>query len=173
MHRFLSLALLLILACIPSGWAAERMYVRVESANVRSGPDGEIIGNLERGTAVEVHDHSGPWSRISVDYDVPEWIHSSLLCSDESCSEPLLRSELDTRSQLQPSSRRSVAASTSDYRPSRTTIRTPNYSTTKRPRRDRSTHNSSGSCPCSGHSNCIGPRGGRYCITSGGNKRYR
>lgn len=28
------------------------------------------------------------------------------------------------------------------------------------------------SCPCSGSKVCIGPRGGRYCITSGGNKRY-
>jgi len=27
-------------------------------------------------------------------------------------------------------------------------------------------------CPCSGRLVCIGPRGGRYCITSGGNKRY-
>lgn len=30
----------------------------------------------------------------------------------------------------------------------------------------------SGSCPCRGGTVCIGPRGGRYCITSGGNKRY-
>lgn len=29
-----------------------------------------------------------------------------------------------------------------------------------------------GGCPCSGSRVCIGPRGGRYCITSGGNKRY-
>ncbi|WP_182849611.1 SH3 domain-containing protein [Pelagerythrobacter aerophilus] len=29
-----------------------------------------------------------------------------------------------------------------------------------------------GNCPCSGSNVCIGPRGGRYCITSGGNKRY-
>lgn len=28
------------------------------------------------------------------------------------------------------------------------------------------------SCPCSGSHVCIGPRGGRFCITSGGNKRY-
>ncbi|MFC6301209.1 SH3 domain-containing protein [Pseudomonas spelaei] len=28
------------------------------------------------------------------------------------------------------------------------------------------------SCSCSSGSVCIGPRGGRYCITSGGNKRY-
>ena len=27
-------------------------------------------------------------------------------------------------------------------------------------------------CPYSGSRVCIGPRGGRYCITSGGNKRY-
>lgn len=29
-----------------------------------------------------------------------------------------------------------------------------------------------GSCPCNGGDVCIGPRGGRYCITCGGNKRY-
>ena len=33
-------------------------------------------------------------------------------------------------------------------------------------------HPQSGICPCSGYNICIGPRGGRYCITSGGNKRY-
>lgn len=31
---------------------------------------------------------------------------------------------------------------------------------------------STADCPCSGGDVCIGPRGGRYCITSGGNKRY-
>lgn len=29
-----------------------------------------------------------------------------------------------------------------------------------------------GRCPCNGGDVCVGPRGGRYCITSGGNKRY-
>lgn len=29
-----------------------------------------------------------------------------------------------------------------------------------------------GTCPCSGNRVCIGPRGGRYCITSSGSKRY-
>lgn len=37
----------------------------------------------------------------------------------------------------------------------------------------RTTSSSSYSCPCSSSRNCFGPRGGRYCITSGGNKRYR
>lgn len=30
----------------------------------------------------------------------------------------------------------------------------------------------SGNCGCGGGNVCIGPRGGRYCITSGGRKRY-
>lgn len=29
-----------------------------------------------------------------------------------------------------------------------------------------------GRCPCGSGSVCTGPRGGRFCITSGGNKRY-
>lgn len=29
-----------------------------------------------------------------------------------------------------------------------------------------------GSCPCNGNNVCVGPRGGRYCITRSGNKRY-
>lgn len=29
-----------------------------------------------------------------------------------------------------------------------------------------------GDCPCNGGNVCVGPRGGRYCITSSGRKRY-
>lgn len=29
-----------------------------------------------------------------------------------------------------------------------------------------------GNCPCNGGKVCTGPRGGRYCITSSGAKRY-
>ena len=29
-----------------------------------------------------------------------------------------------------------------------------------------------GRCPCNGGNVCVGPRGGRYCITSSGRKRY-
>ena len=31
---------------------------------------------------------------------------------------------------------------------------------------------SDGNCPCNGGKVCVGPRGGRYCITSSGRKRY-
>jgi hypothetical protein len=33
-------------------------------------------------------------------------------------------------------------------------------------------YHSGGGCSCAGGNVCYGPRGGRYCITSGGNKRY-
>ena len=35
-----------------------------------------------------------------------------------------------------------------------------------------SSDTTSGECPCNGGKVCVGPRGGRYCITSSGNKRY-
>lgn len=28
-------------------------------------------------------------------------------------------------------------------------------------------------CPCSGSTLCTGPRGGKYCVTAGGNKSYK
>lgn len=36
----------------------------------------------------------------------------------------------------------------------------------------RATKRYSGPCPCGSGRICVGPRGGRYCMTSGGNKRY-
>lgn len=38
--------------------------------------------------------------------------------------------------------------------------------------KERSPADAGGSCSCSGSRVCIGPRGRRYCITSGGKKRY-
>ncbi|PIB91264.1 hypothetical protein [Caulobacter sp. FWC2] len=28
------------------------------------------------------------------------------------------------------------------------------------------------SCGCAGHNYCVGPRGGHYCVSAGGKKRY-
>ena len=39
-------------------------------------------------------------------------------------------------------------------------------------RRHRASGSSGGGCSCGARHVCVGPRGGRYCITSGGNKRY-
>ncbi|RPE96302.1 hypothetical protein [Frederiksenia canicola] len=42
-----------------------------------------------------------------------------------------------------------------------------------KPKKSSSRSSYGGSCPCSGSIDCVGPRGGTYCYTSGGNKRYR
>ncbi|MBB4098008.1 SH3 domain-containing protein [Sphingomonas kyeonggiensis] len=58
------------------------------------------------------------------------------------------------------SARRAASSATRSFR-----------STATRASRPRSP-SSGGTCPCGSGSVCVGPRGGRYCITSGGNKRY-
>lgn len=40
------------------------------------------------------------------------------------------------------------------------------------PAKDRDVADPDEGCSCRSGKVCIGPRGGRYCITSGGNKRY-
>ncbi|MPM59999.1 hypothetical protein SDC9_106845 [bioreactor metagenome] len=46
------------------------------------------------------------------------------------------------------------------------------HAVTAKPRPSCRTADSGSGCPCGGGKVCVGPRGGRYCIMSGGNKRY-
>lgn len=55
---------------------------------------------------------------------------------------------------------------------SRYSAKSHGWSTPRKKRRSLGDGYSGSGCPCSGRQVCIGPRGGRYCITSGGNKRY-
>jgi hypothetical protein len=64
-------------------------------------------------------------------------------------------------------SRSHLCAGTGCYRPA-----PPRNRSSTPARRSRSSYIDDDTCPCSGNRVCIGPRGGRYCITSGGNKRY-
>ena len=45
-------------------------------------------------------------------------------------------------------------------------------SSPKKSSKRRSSRSSGGGCSCSSGGVCVGPRGGRYCYTSSGNKRY-
>ncbi|HGM6050736.1 TPA: SH3 domain-containing protein [Stenotrophomonas maltophilia] len=117
---------------------AETQFVSTSTLNLRSSPNGEIIGRLAGGDSVVVHERKGEWARVSAQGAPAKWVSSKLLCSGSGCYRPTNRPVSPSHESLRPGR--------SDY--------------------------SDGSCPCSGSRVCIGPRGGRYCITSGGNKRY-
>jgi len=119
------------------------LYVGPQTLNVRSSPNGTVAGSLKHGAAVEIHAENGGWSRISADGRPERWVSSAYLCKQRDCS--------DIPKWKPPP----VAAPASA------------------PVRRAAPTASSYGCPCSSSSNCYGPRGGRYCITSGGNKRYR
>ncbi|UBB24831.1 SH3 domain-containing protein [Pseudoxanthomonas japonensis] len=124
-------------------------YVRSIQLNVRSSPNGAVIGTLARGAPVGIYGNRGKWVRISRDGQPEQWVSGPNLCSEIGCAEA---QSAPARSQ------------SSDLTTSFTPIETPRYRSSASPTYD---------CPCSRSANCIGPRGGRYCITSGGNKRYR
>jgi hypothetical protein len=125
---------------------SQAKYIDADRLNVRSAPRGKVVSSLKRGTPVQIYEELTGWSRISARAEAARWVSSDSLCGAYDCWV-----------------RRSPAG----------TLSTPGTTRPYTPSTQRSTPSSySSSCPCSSGSVCIGPRGGRYCITSGGNKRY-
>ncbi len=147
MYTRIALLLLMSLLCAPLALADGKDIRYVTStANLRATPDGTVVGAASPGTAVVVNREQDGWANVETDRRSALWVSSGLLCTGAGCW------RTDSGHQ------RKATALT----PSRLHAL---------PRQ--SLAPSSGACPCSGSGNCIGPRGGRYCITSGGNKRYR
>lgn len=128
---------------VPATPQTETRYVGPASLNVRSSPNGTVAGSLKHGDAVEIHAEEGGWSRISADDQPARWVSSAYLCKQRNCSDIPKWKPAPTPPPASAPVRRTAPTS------------------------------SSYGCPCSSSNNCTGPRGGRYCITSGGNKRYR
>lgn len=127
-----------------------KKFVNNETLNIRSNPiNGKVIGKLDRGDEVYIYDISQDWSRISQKNDAPKWVSSKYLCSADYCFN---RNYSTTK----------ITSSTSK-----------DVSMNKNYQHKKTTQTYSGSCSCSSGSFCYGPRGGRYCYTSGGNKSYR
>lgn len=123
-------------------------YVNTSTLKVRAAPDGRLLETLSGGTPVKVYEQKNSWSRISPASENARWVSSNYLCESAGC---YVKKTTPTSSSVSQKLR-------SEYQPSPT-------------RRQSGTQYSS-SCPCSSGMVCTGPRGGRYCITSGGNKRY-
>lgn len=154
--RYLKSIILSGLACILMTHTsfAQTYYVNTDLLNVRNEPiSGQVVEQLKRGEAVEVYQKldSNRWVNISDNPAMPKWVSGSYLCDYEDCY-------IDDYV----------------YTPTKVFNYDTNHSTgIKKSKKVSQSYNYGGSCPCSGVFNCTGPRGGKYCITSGGNKRYR
>ena len=128
---------------------SEPAYIATRSARCRADANATapVQASFARGAAVAIIDHSSTWSKIGR-AEGACWVSSALL-SDTPLPAPAQHRAAFLASP--PAARH--------HRRSHATSRQPAY-------------DSGGGCPCSGSQICIGPRGGRYCITSGGNKRY-
>lgn len=121
-----------------------KKFVNNDSLNIRNKPvNGEIVGRLTRGNEVLIYDVIADWLRISKEKEPPQWVASKYLCSYDNCYKKKVSSVVSKS--VNPKAYRSNKFSQS-------------YS---------------GACSCSSGTYCYGPRGGRYCYTSGGNKSYR
>ncbi len=125
--------------------------VAVAARSVRgvSKPGGKSSNAItfKQGERLLVKERRGDWAKV-VRNGVASWI--------------MVR-HLTTRSK-----RQSLVSQKSPNRVKRTAAR----KATKRRVSRRASGVVGGNCPCSSRRVCVGPRGGRYCITSGGNKRY-
>lgn len=155
-------------AAVPAGAA----YISGSAVNCRARPDAKapVVAKLHQGQEVSVMEAGGGWSRLAS----PSCWVSSRFISTGYVAQAYSTSSRTSRSSSARSSSRQSANSYSFYN------QTPKLSRPYRKRKAASSkRRSSGSgiysgagCPCRGGTVCIGPRGGRYCITSGGNKRY-
>lgn len=127
---------------------AQSRFVDASSVNCRTAAStsAAVITRFSRNQTVIVTSEEGGWSLI--DHQPTCWISSAFLSTSMSIA-PLV----STPRASSPRSRGGGGGSSSGRSTQRGIY-------------------SSGTCPCSGSRICIGPRGGRYCITSGGNKRY-
>lgn len=152
---------------------SEPAYVTARGLNCRREPlaSAAVVERLSRDDQVAVIERQAEWARLDRIGD-DCWVSNRFLSGEPSSSaggrgeaRSLMSSGTGARVDAGAGSVAARAATTGPHRHASRRRRT---GRTRRPSGD---FYGSG-CPCSGAQVCIGPRGGRYCITSGGNKRY-
>ncbi len=140
-------------------------YVTALALNCRSiaGPAGSIVRTLDKGAAVRATATTNGWSKVSSAGAGDCWALSQFLSPDAPTSPATDASPL-------------VGTVGSRHHARNLPLLGGAVLGTYGAHHHRISHKShqtlDGGCPCGVGGVCIGPRGGRYCITSGGNKRY-
>jgi len=159
----------LLLAVIVSASPASAA-ITTANVNCRSAPEtsGRLVSRIPAGTSVVVMSRLSKWSLVDR-VKAGCWVLSRYLDDGAAISSNFsAQNYRATRARsLSQATRNHPRSYAFGYSPPRKHRRS---STSRRSRSSFSY--GGGSCPCSGGNVCIGPRGGRYCITSGGNKRY-
>jgi hypothetical protein len=117
-------------------------FVNADTLNVRDRPDGKVVAKIRRGAKVNIYKRNPNSLWARISAD---GLSPQWVSAQSLCNEPGCYSTTNQRSASTPppESKQRPAPVAREY-----------------------------SCACSGHNVCIGPRGGRYCITSVGNKKY-
>ncbi len=171
----IALGLLFLVVSVPA-----MASTTTANVNCRKAPDQTSVSvkRIPARTTVQVSGRANGWSLLA---NGDCWVLSRYI-TDEQMTQTQPRETYSQRAYVATPERASRTPA----------VRTPRYrsSTNARPRRAivggqsawrkpaRRSRSSGGystgssNCPCSSGNICIGPRGGRYCITSGGNKRY-
>lgn len=162
---------LVILAGLIAGTAGATTVTGNVNCRSQAKATAHIVARIPAGTEVSVERRRDDWSLIR---HAPRscWVASRYL-GEQSTADANRASLRQTRAV----SRRAYTNRERISRPSRRSSfwSSTSHRSTRRQSRVRSAPSynyGGGSCPCSGSNICVGPRGGRYCITSGGNKRY-
>jgi hypothetical protein len=145
-------------------------YVDARSLNCRALPDAAaaVVTGLSRGGTLNITEESGTWSRVE-NSGQPCWVASQFVSFTPP---PALGAQSHSSTAGLLATGGAAAYLGAKAKASKSTRSKSRKSRNKRKRpRALDSYDSQG-CPCSGSQICIGPRGGRYCITSGGNKRY-
>jgi hypothetical protein len=164
---------MLSVACLCMAASAHAETVTGQKVNCRAAArvTSRVLGTLRRGDDVSVISSDSAWSYVD-----PARLSACYVRSDLLAASPGGYAGYSSAQ----TSRGAAKPVGSSYRQSPGLFSTSRYTSrvkrrpasTRRSSRSRGFYDGGGSCPCSGSNICVGPRGGRYCITSGGNKRY-
>ena len=115
--------------------------------------DARVVATLPRGHAVRVQEYRGDWERVWSVLAPNCWVAHAFLAMP------------GTRAFAASQTSRTPVTPRRDSVPRRAGLAEPPFAPSRRVF-------SGGGCPCSSGRICVGPRGGRYCITAGGHRRY-
>lgn len=147
-------------------------WINIDAILVKDAPNGNVIGTIIGGNRVSIYKHSNNWALISSESQPPRWVSSLLLCEYEGCYVKPVSSEQIRPIRASYTQQSNQSSSSASQNKMSTTPKKSQNKTMKAKSVKNYSETNNFSCACSAYDYCVGPRGGHYCISSGGNKRY-